>query len=211
MPLEALLSVVAPPLCWACRGPSPGAGPLCPSCRLGLRWLGPEPTALAGLDAWAPVAYEGPARSLVRALKFRGATSLAETMAAQITACAPPGLLSGVTLVPVPAHPWRLRLRGFNQAERLAAALGRRTALSGIECLRRRGPPTRQVGRGRGERLHGISGSVELRPRASVPRRALIVDDVITTGATLLACARVLRAGGAREVAGLAYARTLAR
>jgi ComF family protein len=181
-----------------------------------------DPTALGGptlateavaVRAWAPVAYEGPARGLVRALKFKGATRAAGAMAAQIAANAPPGWLDPPTaLVPVPLHPARQRKRGYNQAERLAATLGARTGLPLIDCLERAGPRGTQVGRDRVQRLSGISGNVRLAPeRAPPPPRAVLVDDVMTTGATLAACAAVLIEHGSAEVVAVAYARTPGR
>ena len=160
---------------------------------------------------WTPLAYEGPARALVHALKFRGARGVAETMAAQIVACAPTGLLTGSVLVPVPLHPRRRRRRGFNQAALLAAALGRRADLPVADCLMRRGAAVRQVGRDRQGRLDAIVGTVAVTPAGLVPRRAVLVDDVVTTGATLGACADTLRAAGSGELAAVAYARTLGR
>ena len=204
---------LAPPFCWACGAGARQHEPLCRTCKSRLRWLEREPVELAGVEVWAPLAYDGPARALVRALKFRGVPGVAWPMSAPMVAAAPPRLLDGsAVLVPVPLHPRRARTRGFNQAERLAAALGRRTGMSVEDCLRRRGPAgARQVGRGRTERLAGISGAVELRPGADPPARALLVDDVVTTGATLAACAAALREGGAAHVAAIAYARTPGR
>jgi len=213
---DRVLSLLAPPLCWSCgAGARPGE-PLCGDCRRALRRLGPDPVALAGVEVWAPLAYEGPARALVGALKYRGAAGLAGPMAAQIAANAPTGLLEPSipgppTLVPVPLHPARLRSRGYNQAERLAAGLARRTGLAVLECLRRTGPATRQVGHGREQRLAGLGAAVELRPEAPVPPHALIVDDVVTTGATLAACAAPLRKAGARSIAAIAFAKTPGR
>ena len=66
---------------------------LCHACRRDLRHLGPDPVRVMGLEVWAPVGYEGPARDLVRALKFRGALGAADTMAALMAAGAPPDLL----------------------------------------------------------------------------------------------------------------------
>lgn len=179
----------------------------------------------AGVELWAPLAYDGAARAMVAALKFRGAVRLAATMAAQIAAGAPVGWLGlehhplafprdslgRPVLVPVPLHPARHRRRGFNQAERLASALATRTGLGLSDCLERLGRGTTQVGRGRGEREQAIEGTVAVRPRALLPARALLVDDVVTTGATSGACAAALRAAGAREVRALAYARTPGR
>ena len=118
-----------------------------------LRRLAPDPVLLSGVRVWAPVAYSGPARDLVRALKFRGRDgALADAMAAQIVANAPPELLDrepgGPALVPVPLHPRRLRLRGYNQAALIAAALATRTGLVVADCLARSGSAATQVGRG---------------------------------------------------------------
>ncbi len=207
--LRALLQPLAPSLCAACSAHAGAAEPLCGRCRRALRWLGPDLASACGLEVWAPLAYEGPARAVVKALKFGSIPRLAETMAAQIAANAPGHALRGEALVPVPLHPARLRRRGFNQAERLAAGLAGRTGLALADCLERSGDRRTQVGRDRRERLRGISGSV--RARAPAPGRAILVDDVVTTGATLAACAEALRAAGARHVSALAYARALGR
>lgn len=208
--LAHLLDLVSPPFCWSCGAAARRDEPLCARCRLALRWLDPAPVALGGgPPAWAPLAYEGPARAVVAGLKYRGAPALAAPMAAAIAAAAP-GALTGlaVTLVPVPLHPRRFRRRGFNQAERIAAALGRRTGLAVAEPLRRGGAASRQVGRGRSDRL--VAG-----PRIEVARRpppvCVLVDDVITTGSTIAACAHALRGAGADVRGALAYARTPGR
>ena len=149
----------------------------------------------------------------MRALKFGGALRLVDAMAAQMAANAPPGLLEGVTLVPVPLHRARRRRRGFNQAEELARALGERRELPVADCLERTAGSARatQVGRDRDDRLAALAGSIRLRPGAPVPLRPVLVDDVVTTGATLAACAAALAAEGVREVRAVAYARTPGR
>jgi predicted amidophosphoribosyltransferase len=222
-----LLAVLVPPACVACRAPLRDADAvLCVACRRALPWLPDERCARCGLPspcapagaacpargaafrvAWAPLAYDGPARALVAALKFRGALRVADLMAAQLAASAPPALLDGATLVPVPLHPARRRARGFDQAARIAAALARRRDLPFAACLERSGAATRQLGAGRGERL--AVGRLAITASGAVPDRVVLVDDVHTTGATFDACARALQAAGAQHVTALAYARAL--
>jgi predicted amidophosphoribosyltransferase len=223
--LATATALVAPPLCVACRKPPPHAGDrLCPACRAQLPWLrGPRcprcalpapcgvrcPMAGSAIArAWTPVAFEGPARALVHGLKFRGALGLAELMAAQMVANAPPGLLAdGVALVPVPTPPARRRTRGFDHAALLAKAIGARTGLPVVPCLRRAGPAPRQAGARRTERL--AVGRVRVEACGAVPPGAVLVDDVHTTGATLRECARKLQVNGSTRVTALAYARAL--
>jgi ComF family protein len=206
------LALVAPPFCWSCGEDAPLGESLCAKCRRELRWLDAATVRLEGVELWAPLAYEGAARSLVRGLKYRGAAGLARPMAAQMAANAPAGLLvPPAELVPVPLHPARRRRRGFNQAERLATALSRRTHLPVNDCLRRRGRAVRQVGRDRAERMVGASGTISWAPGRRVPEVALLVDDVVTTGATLSACAGVLRGAGVAAARAIAYARTPGR
>jgi ComF family protein len=207
MSLRALASIVAPPLCACCGAGAGSAEPLCARCRSELRWLPPIPMP----HGWAPLAYEGGARALVRALKFRGAVAYAATMAAQIAATAPGELLDGFTLVPAPIHPARLRRRGYNQAEWLALELGERRGCPVSVCLERVGAELTQVGLGRLERMDALDSSIRVRAGCEVPERVVVVDDVITTGATIDACIGALFEGGAQLAGGLAYARTLGR
>ena len=209
--------MLVPPLCWSCGGLARRGEPHCAGCRLRMHRLGGEPVLLCGIRVWAPVAYAGPARDLVRALKFSGAKRVAEAMAAEMAANAPSGLL-GAPLVPVPLHPRRLRARGYNQAGAIAAALARRTNAEVVDCLIRSGSAETQVGRDRAERRGGVAGQIAPARAAEVgrladgpPGRAVLVDDVVTTGATLAACACALAAGGCGEIAAVAFARTVGR
>jgi predicted amidophosphoribosyltransferase len=154
------------------------------------------------------MAHDGVARKIVGALKFNGGFAVADAMAAQIAAGTPAGLLDGATLVPVPPAPSRRRRRGYDHAEVLARALARRSSLPVAEILRRSSGP-RQLGAGRAQRLAG--GRVVVDARGRAPPRVVLVDDVHTTGATLDACARALRAAGADEVAAVTYTRALRR
>jgi predicted amidophosphoribosyltransferase len=159
------------------------------------------------VSVWAPFSYGGPARAVVRRLKFGRAAALADHMAASIAASAPDGFLAN-PLVPVPSPARRRRVRGFCHATLLAEALGRRTGLPVLELLERVGCTGRQVGRARSQRLRTP-------PRFSAPHGApgpvVLVDDVITTGATLSACASALREAGCSCGRALAYARTPVR
>jgi ComF family protein len=208
-----LLDLLAPPLCWSCAAPAVRGAGLCTACRRSLRFLGGGPALLCGLAVWAPVAYDGPARELVKALKFHAAAGIADEMAALVAANAPASLLTA-TLVPVPLHQARRRIRPFNQAELLARAISARAARAGRalpihDCLARSGAHRPQVGRGRAARLQGPAGAI--RASGPAPPNVLLVDDVVTTGATLAACAAALRGAGAEHVAAVAFARTAGR
>ena len=177
--LAALAALLAPPLCVSCRRPPPRAGdPLCPACRAALPWLRDPRCARCGLPApcgsrcpmaggaiaraWAPLAFEGPARAIVHALKFRGALGLADLMAAQMVATAPGALLgarAGLALVPVPTPARRRRRRGFDHTGRIAAAIAARTGLPVTRCLKRTGAAPRQrAGAGDGLRTGPARG-----------------------------------------------------
>jgi predicted amidophosphoribosyltransferase len=220
--LAELVALAVPPRCAACRAPGRRAADvLCGGCRRALPWLpahccercalplpcGRCPARAAPFHAaWAAVAYEGPARDALHALKFAGARPLADVMAAQIAAAAPPGLLAG-TVVAVPAHPARRRVRGYDPAELLARALARRTGLPLERVLRRGGGPARQLGAPR--HVRRAPGRLAIAAVARAPRDVLLVDDVHTTGATLAACADALRRAGAQRVVAVTWARTL--
>lgn len=233
--VQALLALVVPAVCVACRraGDVARSDPLCRACRKTLPWLGVPRCARCGLPgpcgsrcparaqafsgAWAPVAYAGAVPALVNALKERGAVGLARLMAAQIAATAPPGWWAAtmpVALVPVPADPLRRRRRGVDHAARLAAELAPRCGLPVAPVLvRPMAVGSRQAGRSRAQRLASDRLAVVLRTGRrgppAVPPVAILVDDVHTTGATLHACALALREAGALDVRAVTYARAL--
>lgn len=205
-PLQTALATIAPPLCACCGRPCRPQAVLCSRCRRRLAaaepFLGAGPQ---GLDrVWSSASHEGVARALVVALKFRHLLPVAELMADRIQWLAPAHMLSG-TVVAVPPAAGRLRRRGFDPAGELAAALAERLGAPLCPCLRRRGSG-RQVGRRRAERL-GRPPRIEA--LGAVPASVLLVDDVLTTGATLSACAQALRAAGARRVVAVTFARRL--
>ena len=159
--------------------------------------------------AVAAFAYEGPMRRALAALKYSGASRLAPTLAA----AAEPALrglleISGpATLVPVPLHVERRRARGYNQANLLARELARLVELRTAHPLERVRPTRKQHRLNRAARLENLRNAFVVHDGAIVPDTALLVDDIITTTATLEACASVLRAAGSGAVYGFALAR----
>jgi predicted amidophosphoribosyltransferase len=223
---RSLLSFVVPPLCAACREPELSGAPVCPACAAAMPALGPccrtcgapfplpvescrecRGRGFAFARAWAPFAYTGPARRLVLGLKAGGLVRSAPWMAAAIATRAPPAVLDGV-LVPAPAHRERLRRQGHNHAAELARALARRTGLSVADVLGRRPGGRPQAGlAGGARRANARRGVVASGPVP--PGRAVIVDDVYTTGSTLHACAAALRGAGSGPVSAVCFARAV--
>jgi predicted amidophosphoribosyltransferase len=113
-------------------------------------------------------------------------------------------MLSGA-IVPVPTAPLRVAMRGFDPAAEIAQALALKADLSVSACLVRRGGG-RQVGKRRAQR---IGHPPLIQARGKVPGSVLLIDDVLTTGATLSACARALRQSGAIRVAAITFTRRL--
>ncbi|HUP87065.1 MAG TPA: phosphoribosyltransferase family protein [Acidimicrobiales bacterium] len=200
-----LLDTLLPAACPVCG--RPGAAP-CRSCWLLLRPAPPGPVP-RGLDGCRSLlAYEGVGRELVARLKYRNARSavawLAAGMAGLVARSTAAGSIDVVTWAPTTAQ--RRRRRGFDQAELLARDLARELV---VPCAARlwRGPGPPQTGRSRAERWHGPTFA----PRRGPPggdSRVLLVDDLLTTGATLTAAAGTLRAAGAATIHAVTAGRT---
>jgi ComF family protein len=210
-----ILDVVLPP---ACAGCGRAGSLLCARCLASLRAPSQPEDRFVAADAGvvigaqlavalAAFAYEGTLRRALAALKYTGAARLAPILAQ--TAGPAFGRLLDVAgpaaLVPVPVHAERRRERGYNQAELVARALGRRASLATVLALRRVRPTTKQHRLDRAARLRNLRDAFAASGRA--PPVAILVDDIITTAATLEACASVLREAGSREVYGFAVAR----
>ncbi len=157
-------------------------------------------------------AYESTLRHLIHLLKYDGMEPLARPLGARLAALLPRAGRVDL-IVPVPLHGRRRRARGFNQAELLAAELSR---ASSVRCdagaLRRDRPTETQTGLTHRQRRLNVQGAFCVRkPQAVAGRHVALVDDVITTGATVAACARVLKDAGAERVVVLALARARRR
>jgi predicted amidophosphoribosyltransferase len=109
----------------------------------------------------------------------------------------------------VPGSVRRVSRRGYDQAEALATAVARSLNVPAVALLRRCGESAPQARRHGAERRRAMTGAFRLAARVPVPSRVLLVDDVLTTGATAAACASVLAAGGAAEIAVLTAARAV--
>jgi len=204
--LHAVAAGILPPLCAACGRSCRPEAMVCTRCSRRLAAAAPlAGQGPPGIDrVWSSAPHDGVARDLVTALKFRRLLPVAGLMAERIHWLAPAGLLTGA-IVPVPTAPLRTLTRGFDPAGELAAALAERLEMPLEPCLIRKGGG-RQVGKRRAQRL---ARPPRIHTRGEVPRSVLLVDDVLTTGATLSACARALREAGAVRVAAITFARRL--
>ncbi|HEU4699960.1 MAG TPA: double zinc ribbon domain-containing protein [Gemmatimonadales bacterium] len=184
---------VTPPFCARCGQPVLEGV----ACRICAEW----PAALA--CARSAVWLTGGAREAVHALKYGGWWRVAGSLADAMRGLAP--LTGGLSLVPIPLGARRRRARGYNQSERLAQALAERTGGRVADCLGRARETRTQTALAPEQRRANVAGA--FRARGPVPARCVLVDDVFTTGATLVAAAEALVAGGATEVQAVTFAR----
>ncbi len=209
-------------ICRRCRSrlPVPPA-PLCPRCGAPRLRTGRAEAGLAcrECERWPPALRAArsaclllpPADRVVHRLKYRGWSALAEPMAERMAQVPlPPDVAQARLVVPVATTAARRRTRGYNQAALLASALAKRTDRQVLEALERSTATSSQIALQPAERGANVSGA--FRVVAGVERglkRAdiLLVDDVLTTGATAGECARALMAAGARSVSILTFAR----
>jgi predicted amidophosphoribosyltransferase len=216
------VALLAPPRCLACDSSTAIGAVLCGACHEALARLPAGTPAARRADAlsahFAAFPMVWPARDLVHALKYRSAVTAARTMAALLADRAPPALLADAALVPAPAHPARLRQRGYNQSALLAHEFARITGLPVCDCLVRSRAAPPQTGLPRGRRLALDPSTVRVRPRAlrwparpeAFPTKVLVLDDVATTGVTLEVCALAIRRRFGSEVRAITFASTSA-
>jgi ComF family protein len=235
---EALL-LVYPPMCAGCsRSLDPEESPLfCSDCLVALEFISEPYCSLCGIPFVAEVTtshlcgdclggahcfdrarakgfYQGLIREVIHRFKYGGQTFLVRPLARILIGPAKElTRLHGIdTIVPVPLHHKRLRQRGFNQASLLARRLGPLLQIPvDYSSLKRTRWTDPQIGLSRSQRAANVKGAFSLKGSDKIKGKGvLLLDDVLTTGETVNQCVRVLKDGGARDVAVLTIARTVA-
>jgi ComF family protein len=229
------LDIALPTLCVACREPVDGEG-VCASCwsklsfiappycpRLGIPFVydpGPELLSMEAIAnppayqrARAAVRYDDVARTLVHALKYQDRTDLAPAMGRWMARAGRELLGEADALVPVPLHWRRGWSRRYNQSGALARVIERQTGVRlASEALRRVRPTQQQIGLSRSQRATNVQGAFKVAAdrKADIQgRRVVLIDDVLTSGATVDACARALLRAKAASVDVLVFARVV--
>ncbi|MGB8402408.1 ComF family protein [Bradyrhizobium sp.] len=229
------LDIALPTLCVACREPVDGEGvcaecwsklsfiakPFCP--RLGIPFVydpGPELLSMEAIAnppayarARAAVRYDDVARTLVHALKYQDRTDLAPAMGRWMARSGQELLEDADVLVPVPLHWRRGWSRRYNQSGALARVISRQSGVKlASEALRRVRATEQQIGLSRAQRASNVQGAFKVaadRGSDIAGRRVVLIDDVLTSGATTDACARALLRARAAQVDVLVFARVV--
>jgi ComF family protein len=234
--LDGLLSAVLAPACAACGEllDAPTRGPVCATCWRSILPLTPPICDRCGdpLPSWRAISvplqqcprcrrarrsvdraraigdYDGALRAIIHALKYEGRRSLARPLAALMRERGVDMLVGARCAIPVPLHPSRTRERGFNQAIDLARHIG----VPVCKALARLRATATQTGLPAAQRHRNVRDAFALTRAGRTLRGSAVVliDDVSTTGATLDACARVLKQAGVAEVRALTAARVVA-
>jgi ComF family protein len=229
------LDIALPTLCVACREPVDGEGvcadcwaklsfiapPFCP--RLGIPFVYDPGPGLLSMEAIADppayqraraaVRYDVVARTLVHALKYQDRTDLAPAMGRWMARAGQELLDEADVLVPVPLHWRRAWSRRYNQSGALARSIERQSGVRvASEALRRVRPTQQQIGLSKPQRASNVQGAFKVaddRQSEIQGRRVILIDDVLTSGATVDACARALLRAKAARVDVLVFARVV--
>src|SRR5499433_2756688 len=231
------LDLALPPLCPACRDPVGAERGLCAPCWSKLSFIAPPYCERLGIPfaydpgpgilsmqaiadppayrrARAAVRFDDVARALVHALKYGDRLDLAPMMGRWMATAGRVLTAEADALIPVPLHWRRYWARRFNQSVLLAEAIAKTSGVPVVlGALKRVKATPQQVGLSQSARALNVQGAFRVSPSgksAVAGRRLILVDDVITTGATVDACARALLRAGAADVSVLAFARVVA-
>lgn len=233
--MQAALQMIYPPQCVSCGDPVGGDFNLCGACWRDAHFIsglvcdlcgtplpGDDPEEHAICDDCLHIArpwskgrsallYRDGARRMVLALKHADRTELARPAADWMARAAQPLIQPDTLIVPIPLHRWRLLKRRYNQSALLSAALARKLELRhGPDILQRNRATPKQDGMGVEARFANIAGALRVNPRQServVGQNILLVDDVMTSGATFAAATEALCAAGAADIRVIALAR----
>lgn len=228
--LRGAADFVYPRVCAACRTRLEPAAPgavLCPACRDSIVMSRPPFCHVCGRTrelhgasqaactfcrgrtfyfdrAFAPCAYEGTLKELIKKFKYGNREYLAGPMAGLLIQCARDRAIPLDTLeavIPVPLHAVRLRERGYNQSRILAAHVAQAFGKPLIEPLRRRNNTATQTGLTPERRMHNVRGAfIATKPELVREKNVLLIDDVFTTGATVSEAAGALKSAGAQKI-----------
>ncbi|MFC1902557.1 ComF family protein [Chloroflexota bacterium] len=192
---------IMPPLCPRCGRPQP-SGTLCPGC---ITWQ----AEIDGIRS--PFRFDGLLRQAIHQLKYRNIRAMAISLANLLHEYIVANPVSGEVLAPVPLHQKRLRERGYNQSSLLARELGKLIGFPVVDdCLIRQRHASPQAKTSNViERQRNVAGAFTCRDERLRGKQILLIDDVATSGATLDACATVLKAAGAASVWALVLAREI--
>lgn len=233
------LDVVYPPVCIACRRATAGHFGLCPDCWTQMRFIEKpycerlgtpfdvdlgqpgllSPEAIANPPVYARARSvvkfdDGPARLIVHRLKYYDRLEIARPVGRWMARAGADLLAEADVLVPVPMHRLRLVKRRHNQAAVLARAVSRETGVpAAMRALERVKPTPPQVGLSKAQRASNMQGAFRVSEQGKLQildKRIVLIDDVMTSGATANAAARALLRGGARRVDALTFARVVA-
>ena len=191
------LAKLSSPYCRLCASPNP----LSPC-----RWCRESPLSVDGIRA--PFLMEGAVREAVFSLKYRGVRAAAPELGRLLAQYLADHAVPGEVIVPVPLHRRRLRTRGYNQSALLARVLSKLTGVPQANNLltRFKDAPPQVEAATRSQRRTNVDGSFHAAADIG-GLKVLLIDDVVTTGSTMSACAAALKAAGAASVWGLALAR----